>query len=222
MTLALLAFMRRPGCSRETSGFSTAYIGSSNLTHTALHEGLEWNVRLSEASSARPAGKVPRQCFATYWEDPRFEAYEKDAFDAAIARENHDSDDRPASLRTRSPTRSQREMLYRLEVERTVHNRWKNLIVAATGSGKTVVSAFDYKQVAARVARRFPPLRRAPPGDPETKSCHLPECPPTMPNFGELMVAGEQPRGGKHVFASIQSLHQHDPGRPWRQISTTS
>ena len=33
------------------SGFHTAYIGSSNLTHSALVEGVEWNVRVSEVDN---------------------------------------------------------------------------------------------------------------------------------------------------------------------------
>ena len=40
----------------------------------------------------------------------------------------------------------QSEILEKLEVERTIHNRFRNLVVAATGTGKTVISAFDYKK----------------------------------------------------------------------------
>ena len=33
------------------SGLRTAFIGSSNLSHTALFDGLEWNVRLSSVDA---------------------------------------------------------------------------------------------------------------------------------------------------------------------------
>src|SRR5699024_12211945 len=39
----------------------------------------------------------------------------------------------------------QQEILDNLKAERYIHNRWKNLVVAATGVGKTIVSAFDFK-----------------------------------------------------------------------------
>ena len=41
------------------SGYSTAYIGSSNLTHSAQVTGLEWNVRVS---GARNPGVVDEGC----------------------------------------------------------------------------------------------------------------------------------------------------------------
>jgi len=189
------------------SGFSTAYIGSSNLTHTALHEGLEWNVRLTEAVSPALLERF-RSAFETYWADPSFEPYDHDTFAAAIAHQERAdvTELLPFDLQ---PYPFQREMLYELEVERKVHNRWKNLIVAATGSGKTVVSAFDYRRVRNEwrdasllfVAHRQEILRQSR---------------VTFRNvlrdgdFGELMVAGERPRDGKHVFASIQSLHHLD------------
>ncbi|MDQ6876526.1 MAG: DUF3427 domain-containing protein [Candidatus Dormibacteraeota bacterium] len=189
------------------SGFSTAYIGSSNLTHTALHEGLEWNVRLTEAVSPALLDRF-RAAFETYWADPTFEPYNRDVFAAAIAREDRTGTSVlvPFDLQ---PYPFQREMLYQLEVERMVHNRWKNLIVAATGSGKTVVSAFDYKRV-----------RQEWPGASLLFVAHrreiLEQSRDTFRNvlrdgdFGELMVASERPRQGKHVFASVQSLSHTD------------
>ena len=39
------------------------------------------------------------------------------------------------------------EILDKLEAERTVRGYTRNLVVAATGTGKTVISALDYKRV---------------------------------------------------------------------------
>ena len=96
-------------------------------------------------------------------------------------------------------------MLYTLEVERKRFDRWRNLIVAATGTVKTVVSAFDDQ----RIRREW--------GDPSLlfvahRKEILQQSLITFRNvlrdgsFGELMVAGQRPHDGRHVFASIQSL----------------
>ena len=38
-------------------------------------------------------------------------------------------------------------MLEELDAERVLHDRHRNLIVAATGTGKTVIAALDYRQL---------------------------------------------------------------------------
>ena len=41
----------------------------------------------------------------------------------------------------------QQEILDKLEAERTLRHSYRNLLVAATGTGKTVIAAFDYKHL---------------------------------------------------------------------------
>src|SRR5213079_3014061 len=78
---------------RQT-GFSTAYIGSSNMSVAALSDGLEWNVRVSAIETPSVLRKF-RTTFETYWADRAFEDYEPardaDRFAAAvrIARGTH-------------------------------------------------------------------------------------------------------------------------------------
>ncbi|MFI7453785.1 DEAD/DEAH box helicase family protein [Nonomuraea sp. NPDC049714] len=47
------------------------------------------------------------------------------------------------------PYSYQREILDELDAERQIHNRWRNLVVMATGAGKTVVAALDYRRLRA-------------------------------------------------------------------------
>jgi HKD family nuclease len=60
------------------SGFATAYVGSSNLTHWAQATGLEWNVRISGARNRSIVDKVAA-VFESYWEEADFEPYDQAA-----------------------------------------------------------------------------------------------------------------------------------------------
>jgi superfamily II DNA or RNA helicase/HKD family nuclease len=208
------------------SGYSTAFIGSSNLSRSALLEGLEWNVRLAEAHAPTVIEKVAAT-FETYWADPEFEPYgegDADRFDAAIAAERTgDYDGRltiTSGLEVR-PWPYQQEILEALDVERRRHDRWHNLVVAPTGTGKTVVAALDYR----RLAEQHPELAGRPSllfvaHRKELLEQSLRTFREVLQDgaFGELLVGGAQPRQWRHVFASIQSLtaagiEQLDPGR---------
>jgi HKD family nuclease len=57
------------------SGLTTAFVGSSNLSHTALFDGLEWNVRLSSMDAAHVIARV-RMTFESHWASEHFEAYD--------------------------------------------------------------------------------------------------------------------------------------------------
>ena len=52
-----------------------------------------------------------------------------------------------------------------------MHDRHRNLVVAATGTGKTVIAALDYARMP---GRPVPAVRRAPQGDPRAVPAHLP------------------------------------------------
>lgn len=192
------------------SGFSTAYIGSSNLTHSALHAGLEWNVRLSQIHSPDLLDRF-RASFETYWSDEHFVPYDRAQFETAVRRERADNSI-DITLFDIVPFEYQRAMLQALEVERLRHGRWRNLIVSATGTGKTVLAAFDYKRMAEQwrgasllfVAHRQEILEQS-----RRVFRHVLK----DGAFGELLVGGARPVEGRHVFASIQSLSRLDVER---------
>lgn len=199
----------------RNSGFSTGYVGSSNLSRTAMLDGLEWNVRLSGHRDPALLQKFTAT-FDAYWESDQFEAYdpERDGerFEAAAdhaAGRRTDVDLSGLELR---PWPYQQEILEALEVERSRHGRSRNLVVAATGTGKTVVAALDYKRLCQQhgdlsllfVAHRREILEQSRRTFAEALSDAA---------FGELLVGGQQPRRGAHVFASVQSLHAERLGQ---------
>lgn len=199
---------------RRNTEFHTAYVGSSNLSHAALVDGLEWNVRLSAISTPHLLEKF-RATFDSYWENREFELYRpaddgerlRGALEIASGKKQRDPMSVTLSGLEVAAKPYQAELLEQLDAERVLHDRHRNLIVAATGTGKTVIAALDYRRLVREVhgrdltllfvAHRKEILQQAQRMYREVL---------TDPVFGELLVDGQQPTRWRHVFASIQSL----------------
>ncbi|GAB3125569.1 DEAD/DEAH box helicase [Tsukamurella serpentis] len=198
------------------SGFDTAYIGSSNLSNVALIDGVEWNVRLSRVATPSLLNKF-RATFESYWsEDPGFEEYIPDRdgerLDRALREASGATNSGNVTINVSGlevrPYPYQQTMLDELQAEREVHDRHRNLVVAATGTGKTVLAALDYRRLIPAGAERPRLLFVA-----HTREI-LVQAQRTFREvladgaFGELLVNGERPERWDHVFASVQSLRQ--------------
>ena len=159
--------------------------------------------------------------FEQYWQEPEFEDYEpgRDAerLDLALSRQGHggspDDGLEFSLLIDVAPKPHQAVALEALESERQ-SGHCRNLVVAATGTGKTWIAAFDFRQLRSEgkgdsllfVAHRDEILRQSQ----QVFQLVLRE-----PGFGERLVGGDRPRSGRHVFASVQSLaHRVDDIEP--------
>ncbi len=191
----------------RASGFSTAYIGSSNLTHSAQVSGLEWNVRVSGARNPDVVDKV-RAVFETYWASPDFFQYDPDEFDRRMARDGRSGPVIYLSPIAITPLPFQARLLEELAVAReSGHHR--NLLVSATGTGKTVMAALDYIRLRTTrgcdrllfIAHRQEILDQS-----QATFRHALR----DPNFGEQWIGGRRPTAFNHVFASVQSLNAAD------------
>jgi len=193
----------------RNTGFHTGYIGSSNISRSALTNGLEWNLKITTQEISHIIDKF-RKTFETYWEDAEFEKFkienDREKLQKALKAERNQEKKIIHDFFDLRPFTFQEEILAKLQSERLVHQRYKNLIVAATGTGKTMISAFDYKQFkkehsTARllfVAHRKEILEQAI----ETFQHVLRDS-----NFGELWVDGYEPIRYDYLFGSIQTLN---------------
>ena len=184
------------------SGFSTAYIGSSNLTRSAQVSGLEWNVRVSGARNPDVIDKVAA-VFESYWRGGDFVPYDPGEFRARVAR----PETGPAVLLSPIELRLepfQERLLEQIALARQ-RGHHRNLLVSATGTGKTVMAAVDYARLRTALPRArllFVAHRE------EILAQSLATFRHALrdPSFGELWVGGRRPARFEAVFASIQSL----------------
>ena len=193
----------------RNTGFHTGYIGSSNISRSALTNGLEWNLKVTTKEVGHIIDKF-QKTFDTYWQDKEFESFDmvhhSEKLRIALRKEKTHGRTNPAAYFDIMPFHFQEEILEKLDAERTIHNRFKNLIVAATGTGKTVISAFDFRNFRKRnigakllfLAHRKEILQQAQ----ATFQGVLKDN-----NFGELWVDGMEPEKYDFVFASIQTLN---------------
>ena len=193
----------------RNSGFSTAYIGSSNLSKSAQTDGLEWNIRVTNVENPHII-KTALATFNLYWNSKNFEDFR----DGGIAKLYQE-------LQTQRTTKGttiggftkytilphQKQIIDKLiAVREKGLNR--NLIVAATGTGKTVISAFDYRLFVEThpnshkilfIAHRKEILVQAQ----MTYRSVLQDA-----NFSELWVGQQRPMNGiDNLFISVQTFN---------------
>lgn len=205
----------------RNTGFTTAYVGSSNLSNAAISSGLEWNVKITAKDLPESIQKM-RATFESYWNSADFETYSTDdrkRLYSALTEEQHTGNlDSYAFHFAIKPYQYQQEILDQLDAERKIRNHYKNLIVAATGTGKTVISAFDYKRFAESrrgqksrllfIAHREEILK-------QSLSCFRGVLGDA--NFGELFVGTYRPENFDHLFMSIQTFNSQN----WQEKTTS-
>lgn len=197
------------------SGFGSAYVGSANLSGAALTGGLEWTVKLTQRAHEALFTRA-RAHFETLWEDNEFQRYDPDdeshrrALVVALGRESFSGDGGSAiSFFDLQPKTYQQEMLEQLAAERA-HGRRRNLLVAATGTGKTVVAAFDYRNTCASVGGRPRLLFVAHREEILKQALRTYREVLRDPDFGELLAGGRDPERIDHLFATIDSVTSRD------------
>jgi len=192
----------------RNSGFHTAYIGSSNLSHYALKDGKEWNFKATQFELPQVIEEI-RNSFEAYWCDDTFETFIPGLSDERLKKALGADWDTPlldfSALDLMRAKDYQQEILEKLDVERNVHGHYRNLVVAATGTGKTVIAAFDFKRYREAhpnchflfIAHRQEILRQAM----QTFRIVLDD-----PNFGSIWDGSNEPSSYEHVFASKDTL----------------
>ena len=161
------------------------------------------NVRLSAVDNGAILSKF-QATFDQYWDEGEFEPYDRDRFLLETEKRDPERDALASAIRLRAYP-YQQEVLDALDEERRA-GHMRNLVVAATGTGKTVVAALDYARLRQQwgeatllfVAHRQEILQQSQ----ATFRAAVRDG-----HFGELLVGRRRPRHGAHVFASIQSLH---------------
>lgn len=205
------------------NNYDTAYIGSSNISRSALTKGLEWNMRVTSVENPHIINKT-KATFENYWNSDDFEPVDceeaLDRFEDAIYRERHheaSGSSEPVEYITRFERKThQIKVLEKLQFEREIIHSNKNLIIAATGTGKTAISAFDFKDFNNRfvkenkrqarllfVVHREKILKQA---------RHTFRSVMVDSNFGEIWTGRTQP-GRKasleHLFITVQTLNNN-------------
>ena len=179
--------------------------------NAALTSGLEWNTKVTRRDLPETIDKIAAT-FEYYWNDREFEYYAEDQKErlarALKAEKYFDTNNADVYTMDINPYSYQQEILDKLEAERTVRGYTRNLVVAATGTGKTVISALDYKRFRKQnpdrpcrllfVAHREEILKQ---------SLYTFRAVLKDANFGELFVGNYKPENIDNLFMSIQTFN---------------
>lgn len=204
---------------RRQSGFGSAYVGSANLTSPALTSGVEWNVKIAQAQDAQVFEQIC-SAFEYFFASETFEEFtgteaQMNRLEEALRLEKGglkaQTEEADMSFFNLQPYYFQQQILDKLQAQRELNNSWRNLVVAATGTGKTVIAAFDFKRFYQHMLRT------------EKREARLLFIVPRIEiakqalgtfrqvlrdqNFGDLLSGENHPASPAQLFAVIDSVN---------------
>lgn len=131
----------------NVGGENIAYVGSSNISHTALVEGVEWNYRIGSSVDEAGWSQVSRE-FESLLKDPNVQQLDQSWLESYRERREKEkihpdsTIEIEPSYQVPNPHSIQQEALDALRETRAQGNA-AGLVVLATGVGKTWLAAFD-------------------------------------------------------------------------------
>ncbi len=193
-------------------------VGSSNLTAHALKVNYEWNVKLTSHENGEIIHHFKNQ-FEDVWEESQslteewIEQFEKSYTQVINDREIDRLIELPAQYNTNSiedalsilPNKMQQAALHEIQAVRAA-GKDKGLIISATGTGKTYLSAFDVRRFAPKrmlfIVHREQILNKA-------KSDYKKVLGGLEKDFGILSGSSKQ-IDAKYLFATIQTISKEE------------
>ena len=190
----------------EHKGKQVLISGSSNLTHNALKINYEWNIKLTSTHNGELIQATKKE-FEKIWDKSDILTLEKIASYAKKRQKTIRVDQIKEDVvdeyqvKTIQPNKMQEEALKGLQAIRDSGKK-KALVISATGTGKTYLSAFDVHQFEPKrmlfIVHREQILQKS--LNDFQKILQFPE------SEGLIYHSGADLKGKKYVFATIQTL----------------
>lgn len=200
------------------TGFGSGYVGSANVSRAALDEGLEWTAKIAE-HELQHLWRQLLAAFETHWQDPsEFEPLTPDELPRLARSLDIERSGKtiagPSAAYTffeLRPYGFQQEIIDAIDAERRA-GLHRHLVIAATGTGKTLVAAFDYREICRQQSDKERPSLLF--------VCHREEILRHARDafrhvlrdgeFGDLVVGGSVATQTRHLFCTVQSWHSRD------------